>query len=83
MNIYMEYHLVLQNIKLKEITIFNKLISKMLSINPEIRPSSEQILNEINKCIPKEDPYIFFLGDSKSILDILLPPQFQTFKLYQ
>jgi len=65
---------LLKEPKLKEITlfkdqilndIFNDLILKMLSINPESRPSIEQILNEINKGIPEEDPDTFFLGDSK------------------
>lgn len=45
--------------------IFNDLLYKMLSFNPDLRPSSEQVLLEINKCLLDKVSNTFFLEDSK------------------
>ncbi len=44
--------------------IFNDLQHKMLSLEPELRPSAKEILNQINQCIPSNNTtYIFFLEE--------------------
>jgi serine/threonine protein kinase len=49
--------------------IFNELITKMLSLIPNLRPSSDIILNEILNCEPNNNSNIYFSTDYKTNTD--------------